>query len=120
MVRCAFCQKANKDIESIKICGPFYGPFIQRTKKTKHYCHLLCALWCKKVFLNDKNELEKIPLEIVRSQKKMCEYCDNYGAGLLCMGCNAAMHYECGLDKCQYLWATYELYCLKCKESQQN
>lgn len=52
MIRCAFCQKTNKDIDSIKICGPFYGPFYKKNSKTKNYCHLLCALWCKKVYLN--------------------------------------------------------------------
>lgn len=62
MVRCAFCHKTNKDIENIKICGPFYGPFLRGKIKTKHYTHLLCAVWCKKVYLDEKDdELKKIP-----------------------------------------------------------
>lgn len=62
MVRCAFCQKSNQDIDTIKICGPFYGPFLRTRQKTKHYCHLLCAIWCKKVFLNEELELIGIPI----------------------------------------------------------
>ena len=46
-MRCAFCKKSNKDKNSLLICGGIYGPF----KKNK-YAHLLCAIWCNKVYLN--------------------------------------------------------------------
>ena len=46
-MRCAFCKKSNKDKNSLLICGGIYGPF-----KQNKYVHLLCAIWCNKVYLN--------------------------------------------------------------------
>jgi hypothetical protein len=49
LMRCAFCNKGTKDINGIKVCGPFYGPF--RSKKSVYYVHLLCAIWCSRVYI---------------------------------------------------------------------
>lgn len=53
-VRCAFCQKSQHNKEVLKQCGRVYGPI------GKNYFHLLCAIWCPEIFLDEDGKLEGV------------------------------------------------------------
>ena len=115
-MRCGFCKKSNKDKASLVNCGGIYGPF-----KDNKYAHLLCAIWCSNVYLNEEGELVGVVEEIKSGEKYKCIYCDKKGAALCCHNpkCPRTIHFECGKDqdKCYFNWQKYKFWCHKCKKN---
>ena len=114
-MRCAFCKKGSKNKKSLRECGGLFGPFRNNT-----YVHLLCAIWCSIVYLNEEGELVGVNEAINNSIDSTCCYCRKKGAGLICHAdkCRRSLHYECGRqgDRCYFDWQLYKLYCHKCKD----
>lgn len=64
----------------MKKLGPYYGPF-----KPKEYVHLLCVIWCSKVFVDEKTgKLRNVIKAIEQARDSFCSYCGRDGAGLGC------------------------------------
>ena len=51
LVRCGFCHKSSQDTAALVKCGGLYGPF-----ENEKYSHLLCAIWCHKIYFDDKKD----------------------------------------------------------------
>ena len=83
------------DLEEIKFCGPFYGPFLKQ-----FYAHLLCLLWCSYVYLNRKSDFCGIREAINYSKTLKCSYCQQKGASFNCHSnrCDNKGHYKCAVE----------------------
>jgi len=96
-------------------------------KGEKAFVHELCAIWTPEVYLDARNRFQNMKQAIKRSNKLVCSYCKERGAGLGCFNgsCGRTYHYLCAKqDTCLLVSSKFIAYCKDCRlkapEEEQN
>eukprot|EP00898_Chlorokybus_atmophyticus_P008915 jgi/Chlat1/9024/Chrsp94S08297 len=64
--QCALChQVGDREVE-----GEIYGPFNMKGG-VRYYVHGECAMWCPRVYFDDKNRIRNLPNEVRRGQGRV-------------------------------------------------
>ncbi|KAI0565072.1 Histone-lysine N-methyltransferase [Gracilaria domingensis] len=124
-IRCVFCSLPG-DIPECE--GKLFGPFRARTKSADPryhiYAHRNCAIWSPEVFVDDGGKIKDVHVANLRSRKKKCMLCADYGASLACSFrgavCCRPMHFRCALRGGASLRHNYQVFCPKHAKCSRN
>ena len=112
-IKCVFCKNYCNNRHYRYRLGPMYGPF--RVNNKDYFSHIICLLWCPKVYINDtKKKFVGVEEEIKRSLKEVCFFCGEYGGTINCVGkkCSKNAHFLCAKkDGWQLDPRTFRAYC---------
>jgi [histone H3]-lysine4 N-trimethyltransferase MLL3 len=96
---CVFCRQDSDNLTLRELVGPVMGPIEVsfKKKKSKVYCHEMCALWTPEIYLSEQNRFKGLKEAIKRTKVQRCSYCDEVGGGLGCFieNCKETYHYLC-------------------------